>query len=186
MHIDGTLIRWNDERGFGFIASTTSGKEFFVHLSSFPRDGRRPTLNERLSFEIEQNNEGKARAVHVRRPPGPLSAPTHRSENVVGQPKRALFGLAATIALILGLGVYAYTTISHLSAPSSPAVESLSAQEAPARLSQSFDARCDGRTRCSQMTSCDEAKFFLKNCPGVQMDGDNDGVPCEQQWCSAE
>ncbi|HYV13670.1 MAG TPA: excalibur calcium-binding domain-containing protein [Pyrinomonadaceae bacterium] len=43
--------------------------------------------------------------------------------------------------------------------------------------------RCDGRTRCSQMTSCDEATFFLRNCPGTQMDGDSDGIPCEQQWC---
>lgn len=43
--------------------------------------------------------------------------------------------------------------------------------------------KCDGRTHCSQMTSCEEAAFFLKNCPGVKMDGDNDGVPCEKQWC---
>lgn len=43
--------------------------------------------------------------------------------------------------------------------------------------------RCDGRTYCSHMTSCEEAKFFLKNCPGVKMDGDGDGVPCERQWC---
>ncbi|MBN8755551.1 excalibur calcium-binding domain-containing protein [Variovorax sp. SCN45] len=33
------------------------------------------------------------------------------------------------------------------------------------------------------MTSCTEAKFFFKNCPGTPMDGDHDGVPCEQQWC---
>lgn len=44
--------------------------------------------------------------------------------------------------------------------------------------------RCDGRTHCSQMTSCEEAKFFLDNCPGTMMDGDNDGTPCEQQWCN--
>jgi endonuclease YncB( thermonuclease family) len=43
--------------------------------------------------------------------------------------------------------------------------------------------RCDGRTRCSQMRSCEEATFFLKNCPGVQMDGDGNGVPCESQFC---
>ncbi|MDM0041452.1 excalibur calcium-binding domain-containing protein [Variovorax sp. J22G21] len=43
--------------------------------------------------------------------------------------------------------------------------------------------RCDGRTHCSQMTSCAEATYFLKNCPGTKMDGNNDGVPCEQQWC---
>ena len=43
--------------------------------------------------------------------------------------------------------------------------------------------RCDGRTRCSQMISCEQARFFLKNCPGVEMDGDGDGIPCESQWC---
>jgi hypothetical protein len=43
--------------------------------------------------------------------------------------------------------------------------------------------KCDGRTYCSQMTSCEEATFFLRNCPNVKMDGNNDGVPCEKQWC---
>jgi predicted negative regulator of RcsB-dependent stress response len=43
--------------------------------------------------------------------------------------------------------------------------------------------KCDGRVHCSQMTSCEEATFFLRNCPGVKMDGNNDGVPCEMQWC---
>ncbi|WP_435546973.1 excalibur calcium-binding domain-containing protein [Desulfobacterium sp. N47] len=29
-----------------------------------------------------------------------------------------------------------------------------------------------------------DARFYLKNCPNVQIDGDNDGVPCESQWCN--
>jgi len=45
--------------------------------------------------------------------------------------------------------------------------------------------RCDGRTYCSQMHSCAEATYFLKHCPGVKMDGNGDGVPCEKQWCTA-
>jgi hypothetical protein len=51
----------------------------------------------------------------------------------------------------------------------------------PQISSSSF--KCDGRTRCIQMTSCEEAKFFLRNCPNVKMDGDGDGIPCEDQWC---
>jgi hypothetical protein len=43
--------------------------------------------------------------------------------------------------------------------------------------------RCDGRTYCSQMGSCEEATWFLRNCPGTKMDGNNDGIPCEKQWC---
>lgn len=49
--------------------------------------------------------------------------------------------------------------------------------------SPSSNFKCDGRTYCSQMTSCEEATFFLRNCPGVKMDGNNDGIPCEKQWC---
>ncbi|WP_371231052.1 excalibur calcium-binding domain-containing protein [Pseudomonas sp. QE6] len=45
------------------------------------------------------------------------------------------------------------------------------------------NVRCDGRQYCSQMTSCAEAKAFLRSCPGMKMDGDGDGIPCEEQWC---
>ncbi|MFT3803125.1 MAG: excalibur calcium-binding domain-containing protein [Burkholderiaceae bacterium] len=44
--------------------------------------------------------------------------------------------------------------------------------------------RCDGRTYCSQMRSCEEATYFIRHCPNTKMDGDNDGVPCERQWCN--
>lgn len=44
--------------------------------------------------------------------------------------------------------------------------------------------RCDGRQHCSQMRSCSEAKFFLAQCPDTKMDGDRDGLPCEDQWCT--
>ena len=42
---------------------------------------------------------------------------------------------------------------------------------------------CDGRTHCSQMTSCAEATYFIQHCPNTKMDGNKDGVPCERQWC---
>ena len=42
---------------------------------------------------------------------------------------------------------------------------------------------CDGRKHCSQMTSCAEATYFIQHCPNTKMDGNNDGIPCEKQWC---
>ena len=39
--------------------------------------------------------------------------------------------------------------------------------------------RCDGRQHCSQMTSRAEAEYFIKHCPNTKMDGDRDGIPCE-------
>ena len=43
---------------------------------------------------------------------------------------------------------------------------------------------CDGREYCSQMKSCEEATYFINHCPNTKMDGNNDGVPCERQWCN--
>lgn len=42
---------------------------------------------------------------------------------------------------------------------------------------------CSGKSSCSAMTSCPEAQFYLKNCPFATIDGDGDGIPCEDQWC---
>jgi len=47
-----------------------------------------------------------------------------------------------------------------------------------------FDYDCLGKVYCSEMTSCKEATFYLQYCPATKMDGDNDGIPCERQWCN--
>ena len=39
---------------------------------------------------------------------------------------------------------------------------------------------CGPRRTCSQIGSCDEARWYLQNCPwGGKLDRDNDGIPCE-------
>jgi len=48
MRFEGTLSKWNDDRGFGFITPTQGGQEIFVHISKFPKDGIRPKLGETL------------------------------------------------------------------------------------------------------------------------------------------
>ncbi|MBO9717597.1 MAG: excalibur calcium-binding domain-containing protein [Pseudoxanthomonas sp.] len=53
----------------------------------------------------------------------------------------------------------------------------------PDRAGHAEQFSCDGRTYCSQMRSCAEATWFIQHCPGTKMDGNNDGVPCERQWC---
>ncbi|WP_246264619.1 cold-shock protein, partial [Aromatoleum toluvorans] len=75
MRIDGTLGKWNDDRGFGFITPKDGGPEVFAHISAFPRDGRRPQVGEVLSFEIGLDKEGKKRAINIARPGAPRSVP---------------------------------------------------------------------------------------------------------------
>ena len=89
------------------------------------------------------------------------------------------------VVLILGfLGWQGYQHYQARTAKASALPESFTAPAPAAPFSAVSQYKCDGRTHCSQMTSCEEATFFLRNCPGVMMDGNNDGVPCEQQWCN--
>lgn len=65
--------------------------------------------------------------------------------------------------------------------PSQAAIENVQPDASASLAGAKFN--CDGRDHCSQMTSCEEATFFLENCPNQQTDGDHDGIPCEMQWC---
>jgi hypothetical protein len=38
---------------------------------------------------------------------------------------------------------------------------------------------CGTKTKCSEMTSCDEAKYYYSTCGLKKLDGDKDGTPCE-------
>ena len=180
---------WNDDRGFGFITPTRGGEPVFVHISAFPRDGRRPQPGEALTFEVEPAGDGKKRAKKVERPgAAPRSrAPDVPRDNGSHSPhrptaRRSFAGAVITALLLAGVGGYAFVQFSGARSGVAPSVPRVPAADAPQEAAQAF--RCDGRTHCSQMTSCDEAKFFLKNCPGTQMDGDRDGIPCEMQWCT--
>lgn len=177
MRIDGTLAKWNDDRGFGFIAPVQGGPEVFAHISAFPRDGQRPRLDEPLSFEIEIDKDGRKRAKAISRPGRPAAPRARHSASVRPREKRSLLGRVVPLVVLVALGAYGYGEYSRRFNSRTTAVAQPTERESPT------DFRCDGRTHCSQMTSCAEATFFLRNCPGVQMDGNHDGVPCEQQWC---
>lgn len=62
MRFEGVIRSWDDERGFGFIEPTPGGQEIFVHMKAFPRGAARPTIGQRVSFEVELGPQGKKRA----------------------------------------------------------------------------------------------------------------------------
>lgn len=188
MRLPGTLRSWNDDRGFGFIAPTHGGVELFVHISALPGDGSRPTVGEKLTYELGRGRNGQPQAVKVQREAIGRSSdwPAARRRPVrAGPPLVARF---IGIVLLVALGAFGFSHFKkQLTVSSSPSLPLTSSAEPAAKpamdTAQAF--KCDGRTHCSRMTSCTEAKFFLKNCPGAKMDGNNDGIPCEQQWCTS-
>ena len=180
MRTHGTLTKWNDDRGFGFITPAKGAAEVFVHVSAFPRDGVRPHIGELISFEVETAPDGRQRAARVMRP-GQQRPP--RQISVSGR-RRSQNKWRGAVVLICALGAlvsYVYSGFTNGIAP-----EQRLSSEAFTQVERTPPFRCDGRTRCTEMKSCAEAKFFIENCSGTKMDGDNDGVPCEDQHCDLE
>jgi hypothetical protein len=52
-------------------------------------------------------------------------------------------------------------------------------RQSQVRESPVADARCGTKTHCREMTTCAEARFHLDRCGLTNIDGDEDGVPCE-------
>jgi endonuclease YncB( thermonuclease family) len=50
---------------------------------------------------------------------------------------------------------------------------------APTREQAALATACGKKHYCSQMVSCDEARFYLTQCRVKSLDKNNDGVPCE-------
>ncbi|MDY6948042.1 MAG: excalibur calcium-binding domain-containing protein [Pseudomonadota bacterium] len=91
-----------------------------------------------------------------------------------------------TIAILAAVGWYAYTKYqdtSHRAIAESYTSEPKRGPERGSSGASPAQFTCDGREHCSQMTSCAEASYFVQHCPNTKMDGDNDGIPCESQWC---
>jgi cold shock CspA family protein len=191
MQLTGILISWNDDRGFGFIEPKHGGAKVFTHISALPNDGSRPTVGETLTYELGRGANGQTQATKAyRNAIGPPSAQTRNAKRAPPRTGSVLSKLIV-LALLGALGAYGYKQFQQKTVGFSSETQSQSQSQPLARepqkepitggAAQRFS--CDGRTHCSQMTSCSEAAYFLKNCPDTKMDGNNDGIPCEQQWC---
>jgi CspA family cold shock protein len=62
----GTVKWFNETKGFGFIQPDEGGSDAFVHISAVERAGMRSLReNQRVSYDLEQDNRGKTSAVNL-------------------------------------------------------------------------------------------------------------------------
>jgi uncharacterized membrane protein YsdA (DUF1294 family)/cold shock CspA family protein len=65
MRLKGTLIEWNDDRGFGFLEPAGGGERTFCHISQFARRSQRPIAGDRLTYELSRDKQGRLRATKI-------------------------------------------------------------------------------------------------------------------------
>lgn len=196
---NGILVRWQDEKGFGFIKpEAANGKDLFIHISELKHMARKPQVGDAIQYRTQQQADGKFKAINAsiegvavisasattRRKnnsnPGSKSqSPKTRSSSVILIPLIVCLALAA-------IGFKRYEALTATPVLTNENVEQMSfnlpTQNSALHSKQNFHCET-GKEYCSQMRSCAEATFYINNCPNTKMDGNHDGVPCERQWC---
>lgn len=61
----GTLLSWDDQKGFGFIQPEGGGPKLFVHISVMRGDAR-PNQGARVLYLAGEDEKGRLRATHMR------------------------------------------------------------------------------------------------------------------------
>ncbi|WP_351008442.1 excalibur calcium-binding domain-containing protein [Shewanella sp. S1-58-MNA-CIBAN-0166] len=201
----GTLVRWNTEKGFGFIKPDTGdNQDVFIHISTLKHMARKPIVGDEILFHRENQPDGKVKAVkasiegvavmsNTTRPASHTGQhhrnnPSHQDENYRSSP---VLGRVIMLIILLGVGIFGYKQYQKMTATPVLTNENVEQMEwtptvsKPSSINLQPQFRCEaGKTHCSQMRSCAEATFYTRNCPGTEMDGDGDGVPCERQFCN--
>lgn len=165
---------------------------------------RKPIVGDEILFHRENQPDGKVKAVKASiegvavvsntiRPASHTGQhhrnnPSHQDENYRSSP---VLGRVIMLIILLGVGIFGYKQYQKMTATPVLTNENVEQMEwtptvsKPSSINLQPQFRCEaGKTHCSQMRSCAEATFYTRNCPGTEMDGDGDGVPCERQFCN--
>lgn len=165
---------------------------------------RKPIVGDEILFHRENQPDGKVKAVkasiegvavvsNTTRPASHTGQhhrnnPPHHDENYRSSP---VLGRVIMLIILLGVGIFGYKQYQKMT--STPVLTNADVEQMewtptvskPSSINLQPQFRCEaGKTHCSQMRSCAEATFYTRNCPGTEMDGDGDGVPCERQFCN--
>jgi cold shock CspA family protein len=144
MRHKGTLVDWNDDRGFGFIEPAEGGSRVFIHIKAFEVRVRRPIVGDRVTYELAKGSDGRINAARVR-PIGLEDASYQSNVRTKLKPRDARSRVMGRLIAALVVGVvslYASTqyTQTRATRESSKVAQNVAPSEAPPAATRSGDA----------------------------------------------
>ncbi len=129
----GQLIKWNDDRGFGFIKPSEGSKEVFLHISAVKTTGRRPKVGDTIFYELTTGTDGKisASGVSIQGVVSHSSTP-QKIKTVTSKQKNRKRGLLETA---LGIGFLAAIVLFQMQFSSNRSPPPITSITKPTRLS---------------------------------------------------
>ncbi|MDI1362449.1 cold shock domain-containing protein [Methylotenera sp.] len=201
MRQQGKIFKWVDSKGYGFISADGSAEQVFVHISAFPKGLTRPVIGEVVTFEVAKDASKGLQAYNVLYLNRVVHAQPRVKAKIVKREKNYSVIIIVLLMVFCSLPLYQfYKRVSRVDSGLQKTTEYTNSIEAAKEVKpkpfllntensshnisiNSNHFQCTGKSRCNEMTSCDEAMFYLSHCPGTITDGDGDGIPCEDQWC---
>ena len=175
MRVQGRLAEWNYERGFGFVIQNDTRDRAFLHISGLKGREKRPMVGSLITYELTKDNRGRLQA---------RNAQLVASER---KPRPVSFGAIAAflphLVAVIAVAYVGYVRLANPNSTISSSVYKIVVARDALRVNPEF--KCEPKKNfCSNMSSCAEALFHQERCGVPDMDGDRDGIPCEQQWCN--
>lgn len=96
--IRGTVVAWNDDRGFGFVEPAGGGERHFLHVSAI-RGGGRPQQGDAVEFEPARDPQGRLQVRRASRLGGSRRRPRLWLLLYMLVPLAALWGAAGVAAV---------------------------------------------------------------------------------------
>ncbi|HEY9670195.1 MAG TPA: cold shock domain-containing protein [Waterburya sp.] len=98
----GQLIKWDDDRGFGFIKPSDGSKQVFLHISALKGASRRPKIGDTIFYELTTEADGKVRACNASiEGVAPRRSPTKQKAK-----KRGLMETAISIGIMVVIALF--------------------------------------------------------------------------------
>ncbi|HWU77908.1 MAG TPA: cold shock and DUF1294 domain-containing protein [Rhodanobacter sp.] len=106
MRLQGRVVEWHDDRGYGFVVTHAAERRIFLHMKQVVRGHlRRPKVGDIVTYQVTLDERGRARALAVRfasqaRRHAVRRSPTPR----VGWVEVVLAGFGAVLGLAVWTG----------------------------------------------------------------------------------
>ncbi len=119
----GVIVKWDDEKGYGFIRIDGGNKEIFCHISDFSPRNPRPEIDEAVGFEVVSDGKGRFSAKQIRylnreRAVSPVYRKKHRKdEESPTSIVQVVLSLSVGLLLVSVIGYKAYQYASEKLTP---------------------------------------------------------------------
>jgi cold shock CspA family protein len=191
----GKLKDWNPTQGKGFIQRDKAGPDIRISSSGFRKKPEKLQDGDSIFFQIEVDPQGQPKAVSAYKAGQHFApAPELKKPALSSLLFQQLLSGAVGLSIVAWLGYQSWLLFSANALVATELVEADHQQTntsvlenpvwPPVQAQQGLQFQCEGKQHCSEMSSCEEAEFYLEQCPNVLIDGDRDGIPCERQLCS--